>query len=360
MDNYIFEKKNLASKMINMEQLCGIREYVLENGPEEGIKVADFYNGSGLSFAVLKNRGLDIADTFYKGIPLHFKSFGGITAPSQGYNQGSEFARSFYGGLMITCGTTYTGRPSEDQGESLGLHGRHSNLRAKVETTRTYWDQEEFILEIKGEVKEAALFGPNVSTSRTIRTWLGKPVIEIEDVCTNFDNMPTPHCILYHFTFGFPLVDEGAELIYKDKGIQPLSDNVRKPENTDFRKITAPSSIHNGSAQEFNYIDIHEDANGLVRVGLINRRLGMGVALEYPKAALPRLGNWQHFGERGMYVTAFEPMNGGVEGRSVDRELGWLETLNPGQSKMYKIRMTVLTSIGEIDEFVAGVYGKPD
>lgn len=358
MNNYIFDKKNLSAKMINMDQLCGIREFVLENGPEEGVKVADFYNGSGLSFAVLKNRGLDIADTFYKGIPLHFRSFGGITAPSQGYNQGSDFSRAFYGGLLITCGTTYTGRPSFDQDENLGLHGRHSNLRGKVHSTRSYWDQEEYILEIKGEVKEASTFGPNVSTSRTIRTWLGKPVIEIEDVCTNFDNMPTPHCLLYHFTFGYPLVDEDAEFVYAANSIHPLSDTVRKPENTDYKKMLSPSSIHNGSAQDFIYIDINEDSNGMVKVGIVNRRLGLGVKLEYPKAVLPRLGNWMHYGENGIYVTALEPMNGGVEGRKKDRELGWLENLKPGQSKKYLIKMTVLTSLEEINEFVKEVNGK--
>ncbi len=97
MDNKdkILERKNLENKITHMSQICGIREYTLENDPAEGVKVAEFYNGSGLTFTVLKSRGLDIADTFYKGIPLFWKSFGGITQPSEAYNRGFDFGRCF-------------------------------------------------------------------------------------------------------------------------------------------------------------------------------------------------------------------------------------------------------------------------
>jgi galactose mutarotase-like enzyme len=347
-----YSKQELQEKMIDIGQLCGIKEYILDNGPAEGVKVAEFYNGSGLTFSVLKNRGLDIADTFFKGIPLHFKTFGGITAPSQGYNQGSDFLRCFFGGLLATCGITYNGRPSRDGDKELGLHGRISNLRATVQSVRAAWEGESYVLEISGEVREAALFGPNVSLHRTIRTKLGEPSIEISDVVTNHHNEATPHSMLYHFTFGYPLIDEGARLVYSAKAIQGLADNVRDEQTTDFKAVLAPSLIHNGSGQDFLYIDVNEDAKGLASAGIVNRKLGLGVKLEYPKAQLPRLGNWQHYA-RGEYVTAFEPMNSGVEGREKDREYGWIEELAPGQSKHYNVKITVLSTGEELDQFEA-------
>jgi hypothetical protein len=339
-------------KLINMNQLCGIKEYTFDNGPSEGVKVAEFYNGSGLTFSVLKNRGLDIADTFYKGIALHYRSFGGITAPSESYARGSEFLRAFYGGLLVTCGTTYTGRPNVDQGEALGLHGRHSNLRATVHRVETGWTEDTYEMVIAGEVREASLFGPNVSLRRRIRTTYNAPAIEITDVFTNHHNQSTPHAILYHFTFGYPLIDEGATLVYQAASVTPLSDNVRDHRIEDFKQIPAPMSLHDGASQDYLYLDLKADPQGMVQMGIINRRLGLGIKLEYPKAQLPRVGNWLHYGH-GEYVMAFEPMNSGVEGRAKDRERGWLEEIPPGGSKTYHLRFTVLTSHDELDQFEA-------
>lgn len=120
----------------------------------------------------------------------------------------------FFGGLLITCGITYTGRPCIDNGEELGLHGRYSNQRAKVKAIKEAWEGDDYVLMIAGEVKEASVFGPNVKLDRTIKTILGKPVIEINDLFTNCGNKKSPHAILYHFTFGYPVVNKGSKLIY--------------------------------------------------------------------------------------------------------------------------------------------------
>jgi hypothetical protein len=343
---------NVWDKVIDMNQLCGIKEYTLENGASEGVKVAEIYNGSGLSFSVLKNRGLDIADTYFKGLPLHFRTYGGITSPSESYARGSESLRSFYGGLLVTCGVTYTGRPNVDNGEELGLHGRYSNLKANVNRVGAQWQDGTYMLEIAGEAREAALFGPNVSLRRSIRTAFNSTKFEITDVFTNHHNIPAPHAMLYHFTFGYPLVDEGAKLVYKANGVTGLDDNVRDYAKEDFKQIPAPMAAHDGAKQDFLYIDVFENKDGLAQVGIVNRKLGLGVKLEYPKALLPRLGNWLHFGH-GEYVTAFEPMNSGVEGRAKDRELGWIEEIAPGETKTYTLAFTVLTSHEELDQFEA-------
>jgi len=49
--------------------------------------------------------------------------------------------------------------------------------------------------------------------------------------------------------------------------------------------------------------------NGRATVGIVNRRLGIGLAIRYSTREFPRCGNWQHYGP-GEYVTALEPMNG--------------------------------------------------
>jgi len=206
MERAAYDERELRSRAIEMSQLCGIKEYTLDNGPGAGVRMAEVYTGSGLTFAVAKDRGFDLAETYYKGMALHFRTFGGMTSPSESYARGSEFLRSFYGGLMMTCGTTYTGRPCVDQGEELGLHGRHSNQKARVRRVDERWLDGRYVLELEGEVREAALFGPNVSLRRTIRSSYLSDTIEIADVFTNHHNVAVPHGMLYHFTFGYPLV----------------------------------------------------------------------------------------------------------------------------------------------------------
>jgi hypothetical protein len=49
--------------------------------------------------------------------------------------------------------------------------------------------------------------------------------------------------------------------------------------------------------------------------------------------------HWGH----GEYVAALEPMTGGVEGRHVDRDRGWLREIAPGQSVTYDYTLRVIT-----------------
>ena len=66
------------------------------------------------------------------------------------------------------------------------------------------------------------------------------------------------------------------------------------------------------------------------------------VAIHYSTREFPRCGNWQHWGLHE-YVTALEPMNGGVEGRDKDRARGWLDTLKAGGKKTYRYEIEVVT-----------------
>ncbi len=52
---------------------------------------------------------------------------------------------------------------------------------------------------------------------RTISGELGESYILIHDEITNKANTTSPHMLMYHFNFGWPLADEGAELILNGK-----------------------------------------------------------------------------------------------------------------------------------------------
>ena len=82
------------------------------------------------------------------------------------------------------------------------------------------------------------------------------------------------------------------------------------------------------------------------------RKLGLGLAIRYNTNEFPRCGNWQHWGPHE-YVTALEPMNGGVEGRDKDRANGWLDTLAAGARKSYRYEIEVMTERSGLDGLLA-------
>ena len=70
-------------------------------------------------------------------------------------------------------------------------------------------------MSITGIIKEYNIFGPNLELRRTISATLGQAEIRIKDEVINRGNTPVPLMILYHFNFGFPLVDEGTKILWE-------------------------------------------------------------------------------------------------------------------------------------------------
>ncbi|HEB11313.1 MAG TPA: DUF4432 family protein [Spirochaetales bacterium] len=110
-----WSKKELLSYVGDSHQLAGAQISTLNDGKAEGVKVININTGSGLNFSVLPGRGMDISHAFFKGKSLSFLSGTGITSPAYYEESGFKWLRSFFGGLLTTCGVSYSGAPSVDQ-----------------------------------------------------------------------------------------------------------------------------------------------------------------------------------------------------------------------------------------------------
>jgi len=129
-----------------------------------------------------------------------------------------EWLYSFPGGLLVTCGLTHVGGPEAEGGEERGLHDRISNIPASIESiVQPNVVEGRLDMSITGVVKQTRVFGPNLELRRTISGTIGEPTVRVRDVVTNRGNSPVPHMILYHCNFGWPLVDEGTEIVWKGK-----------------------------------------------------------------------------------------------------------------------------------------------
>ncbi len=345
---------NWQYKVNNYAQIGGIETSVLDNGLGRGTRIAWVNTGVGLRYKVVIDRGLDIVDAFYNQYSLVWLSHAGVTARRPDANRGLEWLYSFAGGLLTTCGLTHVGGPETDEFGERGLHGRIGNLPAQVESiVQPNLAAGKLQMSITAVVKQSRVFGPNLELRRTISSTLGEPTVRIRDVVTNFGNTPAPHMILYHCNYGWPLVDEGTEIVWKGKWASRGMDMDNAVFNTkrNFRKCSKPLDTHRGGGEGCAFIDVAADKKGICTVGLYNRVLRLALVMKYKKRQLPWLSNWQHWGP-GEYVTALEPGTNPPIGQSQAREQKKLIHIAPGKSRTYDLEMTILTDKEKINRFL--------
>ncbi len=348
------KQQSWYNKISNTAQLGGIETSVLDNGTGRGSRVAWINTGTGLRFKVVIDRAMDIAEAFYNEHSLAWLSHLGVAAPQPFSLHGTDWLRTFGGGLLTTCGLSHVGGPeSDDQGER-GLHGLISNIPAEIESIiqpdiRTG----QLEMSITGRIRETKIFGPSLELRRTISGRLGESIIAIHDEVVNVGNVTTPHMILYHFNFGWPLVDEGTDILWKGSWQSPgkKSNNKIFREGNNFRKCPSPIEEHNGSGEEVAFIDATPESSGLCSCGLYNSHLGLALELQFRKNQLPWLTNWQHWGV-GEYVTGIEPGTNPPVGQIKADQQNQLIKLSPGESKSYDLSVEILNTESSIQKFL--------
>lgn len=344
------------AKISNVAQIGGIETSVLDNGPGRGTRIAWINTGTGLRYKVIIDRAMDIADAFYNQYSLTWLSHGGTISPDRFADRGMGWLRNFGGGLLTTCGLSHVGGPEADEKGERGLHGLISNIPAEI-ISIVQPDPISGSLEmsITGIMRETQVFGPALELKRTISGKLGEAKIHIHDEVVNCGNEKAPHMLLYHINFGWPLVDEETELLWKGSWSSPTQDPAQKVFKGDhsFRKCPAPMKSHSGTGQDVAFIDTEADNDGVSHCGLYNLKLNLAVALRFPKNVLPWLTNWQHWGENE-YVTALEPGTNPPIGQNKAREEGSLVYLKPKEGRSYSLEIEVLET-GKIEDFIASI-----
>ena len=303
----------------------------LDDGRGHGIRGYQVSTGGGLDFNVLADRCLDILDFRHNGRSLCWHSGVGPVSPAYYEADGANFLRSFFGGMLTTCGLTNAGTPCEDEGKTYPLHGRIANTPAERVRWSADWEGGEYVLQIEGEVREARVFGPRLVLKRRIRTALGSSSVMIEDTMENEGFSEEPFLLLYHVNAGFPVLDEGAE-VYIDSRVTPLGEFAAAGLDAWTRAI-APT--HNLAEQCYVH-DVAADADGMAQAEIWNGRIGLGFRVRYRKAELPYLWQWKMMGERD-YVMGLEPVNCGPGGRAAARAAKQVGILPPRGSVTHRV-----------------------
>ncbi len=347
-------------KISNHAQVGGIETSVLDNGPGRGTRIAWINTGTGLRYKVVIDRGMDIADASFNRYSVTWLSHSGTTSPQPFSNKGVDWLRTFGGGLLTTCGLSHVGGPEKDEYGERGLHGEISNTPAEIESIiQPDPANGKLDLSITGIIKCTTIFGPSFELRRTISGKLGSASIIIHDEVWNRGNTDAPHMLLYHCNFGWPLVDEGTDILWKGKW-KPRFENVPNGifnEKNNFRKCPAPIKEHAGNGEEVGIIDIDSDEQGISVAGLYNTKIKLALVMRFRKRQMPWLINWQHWGN-GEYVTGLEPSTHPLNGQAKARKENTLIFLAPGEKRNYDLEIEILSDDERIKKFLKDFDGE--
>ncbi|MBV9173758.1 MAG: aldose 1-epimerase family protein [Chloroflexi bacterium] len=333
-------RTQLLEHIGDVSQVGGARLLAFAEGPEAGVTVAELRTGTGFGFTVLPGRGMDLGFAEYRGMPLCWRSATGEVGSAFYEPEGEGWLRGFPGGLMVTCGLTTAGWPSTDEGQALPLHGRASYLPARnVHVDGEWQSEDEYVMWAQGRTRETVVFGEDVRLTRRVWARLGESRLFIDDTVENLGHASVPHMLAYHVNAGFPILDDGSELISSADQIEPMTEEFAYA-RSDWPRYGPPQA--NWSAT----VMVHRprpDADGWAQTTLLNRRLGLGLYVKQRPEQLPFLWQWKQLGH-GTYVAGIEPANCFGRGRADDRTRGTLQFLEVGQRRAYRLEIGVLTA----------------
>jgi hypothetical protein len=323
-------------KIGNEIQIAGTRHYMLTDGGSYGVRAIDVKTGGGLEYTILTDRGLDISLCSFRGVNLTYISPQGELNPAFYNSIGNEWFRTFFSGLLTTCGPTYFGPECIDEGQNLGVHGRFNATPSVRVCDRT--DYLNDLIEITGVIGNFVLFGEKIVAERSISSPIGENIIKIRDIITNQGGSSIPFTLLYHINFGYPLLDDQSVTYVNSSSVEGYDEysTIHQSQLNSFAKPSAGNL-------EKNYLHRFKDVKPHGQGCIYNPDLigGCGVSIQFDIETLPFLTQWKMEGVRD-YVQALEPSNAPCLSRSELRSLKLLPFLEPGESVTFEIVLSII------------------
>ncbi len=325
------QEQLLRQKAGDLKSLYGIRDCVLNDGPEKGVRAFDLKNGRNLEMTVLADRGMDISSVTFKGKNMSFASKSGIRSPYLYQEDGVRgFLRQFNAGFLTTCGLTYAGAPGRDGERELGLHGPYSNTPAGSVSAETVYHGDEAVLTLRGQVRESCVFGENMLLKRTLTLETERDRLHIHDEVENQGFLEEPLMLVYHINFGYPMLDAGARIYGSAEKIVPRDAIAEQG----FSRYDVMEDPVVGREEECFFHVGH--AAGEAFVMLHNEKIASACVIRYDPEVFPLLCEWKCM-RAGDYALGLEPTTSGVLNRAVARKNGTLAHLKPGEKRVADI-----------------------
>lgn len=270
----------MDKKISNLEQIMYARLITLDEINNK--KVIDVYNGV-LECLISLDNGLDILSLKYKGKNISFLSKNGINSNKD------EFQYRFEGGMLYTCGLDNISNCVNN----LPLHGHYHLLKAKLIQKEVNSNQ----IIIKAITSFSQLFNQNLKLERTYIFNYLESKFYISDRLINCDSVTSPYCLLYHFNFGYPFLDENINIKFDSDNIISKDDYSKQFIN-EYDKFKKPKDE---CLEQVLYC-----MNNLGNAYIINTKQNLKIHLKYDYNILPILAIWKSYKSYD-YALGIEP-----------------------------------------------------
>jgi hypothetical protein len=339
-------ERDLGRELGRLSAVAGADLLVHGDGPERGVRIVRLRAGD-LEAEVALDRGLDLPRASFRGLPIGWMSPTGVVGPWYAEPAGFGPLRTFFGGLLTTCGLDHAFAPAEADASAYGyppiatehrpLHGRVSTTPATLRGYGVERRDDALVVFVEGDVVQARLFGEHLRLRRRIELPVGAGVIAIADQVTNLGQSRTPHLMAYHVNFGWPLVSPTSEVTASLASSTPFS---AAAEGQDWRRlgpmVPSPERVWRHAPVA--------DAEGWGRASIVNRELLDGHAvharLRWSIGTLPALLQWS-VPRAGHRVIGLEPTNVDFDARPASGV--WLE---PGEVVTHRLELALRADAG--------------
>jgi hypothetical protein len=358
-------KSELLRRVGNLAQVGSVELLSHEQGYARGTRFLDFRTGSGFRFSVHVDRGLDPGYAEFNGASLAWLPPKLFPAPAYWENDDHAWVRFVLGGLCNTAGLVTIGNPQTVDVSHFKFHARnedrfgtHDRIAATPASHFNFgerWEGERCFLWAEGTVRQEIVYGENLVLTRRYETEVGQSSFTLRDVVRNDGYYSTPHQLLYHFNIGYPIVDDGAELLASVTA--PVPGSIFDDETGPSQRYRLFSGPEQGFFAEGYEIPMAISDDGVVSAAVVNRGFkavdgGLGVYLRYDPSTLPMYLEWRMMGE-GLYAVGMEPATNGFQTVPELVEAGFPVMMEPGEERVYELEFGVLAGGAEIDEFAA-------
>lgn len=321
----------------DLDQLMSLKEGFLAGGFQKGVQVMEINNGGNLAATILPGRCMDLYQIHYKGKNMNYIAPCGIVAPEYYDARGTQWLRNFFVGFLTTCGLQHFGSPKVINGEELGLHGRIANAPAENVKYERGVHGENPTITVEGTMREGRIFGENLTLHRKIEFEYEKDSITLTDTVTNHGFGDRQFVYALHLNYGYPLLEEGTELIFDALETVPREENAAKYLDT-WKQVEAPQYPY---PERCYFHKIKKDENGMSQYTIFNAKREIGVNVQYSGNDLPFFCQWKMLG-KGEYVMGLEPMNVFLDGPKVGEPGCEAPVLAAGESKTYKVKLNFI------------------
>lgn len=337
------KKQAIMALTGNIQQVACIRQVRFLEGRAGGMGAYQVRNGP-LSFLIMADKCLDIGEFEYKGVNFSFLSKPGLIGRTHYDTNGMEAQRSIMGGFLFTAGTENICAPCQEGERHYPMHGRLRTTPAEYRGCDACWRKGEYVLSVRGEMREAELFGGNIVLRRSIETVYGQKKLHICDSYENCAFQASPFLLLYHFNFGWPFLSEKTYVTLPTKRVVPRD----AASSSHLQAWHIMESPHPNAAETVFIHDLVANQSGKTCVAIMSDEWKLGLLIEFDHHWLPYFMQWKSVAS-GDYVLGLEPSNTSVYGRAYQKNHGGLPMLRPHEERKIEFTITVLDGMEEIE-----------